>query len=98
MSTGVEQHRINSHSDPQINLTDAAIRHVEAWQRKQQQVKGIRLSVKTTGCSGLSYVIDWAEQITETDCVSQITPTLAVYVEPKHLSYVKGAHLDYVKH
>ncbi len=97
MSTGVEIHKVDTSGDPQISLSPAAIAHVEAWQGKQQQVKGIRLSVKTTGCSGLSYVIDWAEQIHEDDCVSQITPTLAVYVARKDLTYLKSTHLDYVK-
>ena len=42
-----------------ISLSEAAIRHVIVYLAKQQGSKGVRLSVKKTGCSGLSYVVDY---------------------------------------
>ncbi|MEK9748041.1 MAG: iron-sulfur cluster assembly protein IscA [Pseudomonadales bacterium] len=79
-----------------ISLTDTAALHIQNYLADRGRGVGIRLAVKTTGCSGLMYVIEPVDQ-PETQDVSFETQGVTVYIDPKSLVYVDGTEMDYVK-
>ncbi|MFL2537535.1 MAG: iron-sulfur cluster assembly protein IscA [Candidatus Azotimanducaceae bacterium] len=79
-----------------ISLTDTAARHVHDYLGQRGEGVGIRLAVKTTGCSGLMYVIEPVDHPAEED-VSFETQGVRVFIDPKSLIYVDGTEMDYVK-
>ena len=82
---------------PAITFSDAAIRHVVSYLAKQTNSKGIRLSVKKTGCSGLSYVVDYVDAPLVEDIVLSLTDAHLVCIDKASYPYLKGMHVDYVK-
>ncbi|MEN8129611.1 MAG: iron-sulfur cluster assembly accessory protein [Pseudomonadota bacterium] len=79
-----------------VTLTDSAIKHVKAQLVKRGTGLGLRLGVKTTGCSGYAYVVDYVDEAHADDHVYSVSDGLAVYVDPESLPYVKGIQLDYI--
>ena len=85
-----------SSSGPDIILTETARRHVLGYLAKQK-ANGIRLSVKKTGCSGLSYVIDYVENPLADDLVLPLTDDYVICIDKKSYPYLKGITMDYVQ-
>jgi iron-sulfur cluster assembly protein len=79
-----------------ITLTSSAAEHVASYLEKRGHGIGIRLAVKTTGCSGLMYVIEPVDKPTSEDLQFNCKG-VEVYVDPKSMTYVKGSRMDYVK-
>ena len=79
-----------------IHLTDAAAKHIEQSLTKRGKGIGIRLGVKTTGCSGLAYVLEYADTPEPEDKVFT-QDSFKVIVDPKSLAYVDGIEMDYLK-
>ena len=84
-------------SNPSISFSEAATRHVSSYLAKQISSKGIRLSVKKTGCSGLSYVVDYVEAPLADDIVLPLTSSYLVCIDKASYPYLKGMQVDYVK-
>jgi iron-sulfur cluster assembly protein len=82
------------HSD--ISLTPVAAEHSLKYLEKRGKGVGIRIGIKTTGCSGLMYVIEPVD-IPEVEDIKYESNGVQVYVDPKSLVYVKGTQMDYVK-
>jgi len=80
-----------------ITLTDAAIKHIQQRLENRGKGVGIRIKIKTTGCSGLSYVLEYVDQAEQDDDVISFTDELAVYIDPKSLVYIQGTQIDYQK-
>lgn len=80
-----------------VFFSDAAREHVLAYLKKRQDSKGIRLSVKKTGCSGLSYVVDYVLAPEADDAVFPLGEDYWIYVDKKSYPFLKGIHVDYVK-
>ena len=78
-----------------ITLTEAAAARVQTFLDNRGSGVGLRLGVKTTGCSGMAYVIEFAE-IDEADKVFN-DKGINVLVDPKSLIYLDGTELDYTK-
>jgi iron-sulfur cluster assembly protein len=77
-----------------IALTEqAAVRIREQLARRGKGV-GLRLGVKTSGCSGYSYLIDYADEISPEDQVFEQFGARVV-VDPESLSFLEGTTLDY---
>ena len=57
---------------------------------------GLRLGIKTTGCSGLAYVIEYADELQPEDQVFE-SHGVKVIVDQKSLVYIDGTQLDYTK-
>lgn len=80
-----------------ITLTDAALAHLQKQISKRGSGIGIRLSLKKTGCSGLSYVMDIIDELTDSDKVFEAGPSLKIAVPHNDLPYLMGTEIDFVK-
>ena len=79
-----------------ISLTEAAARHVSRYLTKRGKGVGVRLGVKTTGCSGLAYKLEYADDVAPEDHVFE-HHGVKVLVDPKSLPYIDGTELDYTR-
>lgn len=79
-----------------ITMTTAAAKHVQNHLASRGKGIGIRLGVKTTGCSGLAYVLEFVDELENDDQVFE-DHGVKVIVDPKSLVYLDGTELDYVK-
>lgn len=79
-----------------VNLTETAAQHVVSYLDNRGKGLGIRLAVKTTGCSGLMYVLEPVDEVQPED-LKFSSQGVDVYVDPKSLVYVDGTEMDYVK-
>jgi iron-sulfur cluster assembly protein len=79
-----------------ITLTSQAAKQINKYLAKRGKGVGIRLGVKTTGCSGLAYVLEYVDQAEATDVVFTSNDA-NVYVDPKSLAYLDGVEVDYVR-
>jgi len=80
-----------------FKLTEAAKARIEHCIADRGKGFGIRIAVKTTGCSGLAYVLEYVDEVKSQDKVFSFADDMAVYIDPKAYEYVKGSTLDYVK-
>lgn len=79
-----------------ITMTEAAAFHVKEQLKSRGQGLGIRVGVKTTGCSGLAYVLEFVDDTNEED-VKFTSHEVDIYVDPKSLLYIDGTEMDFVK-
>jgi iron-sulfur cluster assembly protein len=79
-----------------ITLTESAAIRVKTFLENRGNGIGLRLGVKTTGCSGMAYVIEYADEIEEDDIVF-VDHGVKVIVNPKSLVYLDGTELDYAR-
>ncbi len=79
-----------------ISMTDSAANRVNTFLEQRGKGVGLRLGVKTTGCSGMAYVIEFADHIEDTDSVYE-DKGIKVIVDAKSLVYLHGTELDYTK-
>jgi iron-sulfur cluster assembly protein len=79
-----------------ITLTEAAASRVKQFLGNRGKGMGLRLGVKTTGCSGMAYVIEYADALEEGDVVFE-DHGVKVIVNPRSLVYLDGTELDYAK-
>ena len=79
-----------------VTVTEAAARHVARYLTKRGKGVGVRLGVKTTGCSGLAYTLEYVDAIPEEDTVFE-GHGVKVLVDPKSLAYIDGTQLDFVR-
>ena len=81
--------------EPRVDLTPKSVEMAKkAIARREQPTAGLRLGVRGGGCSGASYVIEFAEKIRDRDKVFEYDG-LKVIVDPKSLVYLRGSVLDY---
>ncbi len=79
-----------------VTLTEAAADRVTAFLANRGKGVGIRLGVRTSGCSGMAYELEFADSIEEDDLVFE-DRGVKVIVSPKSLVYLDGTELDYGK-
>ena len=79
-----------------ITVTDSAAEHVKKFLANRGKGAGLRLGVKTTGCSGMAYVLEFADVIEETDEIFE-SNGVKVIIDPKSLVYLDGTELDFAK-
>jgi len=79
-----------------VTMTEAAKDHVRRYLESRGRGVGIRLGVKTTGCSGLSYVLEFVDELHDGDEVFE-NGDVKVVVDAKSLVYIDGTELDYTK-
>ena len=79
-----------------ITVTAAAAKHVTSFMARRGRGVGLRLGVKTTGCSGLAYKLEYADEIGAEDVVFE-SNGVSVVVDPKSLPYLDGTELDFTR-
>lgn len=79
-----------------ITMTEAAAKHVYRSLEGRGKGLGIRLGVRTTGCSGLAYVLEFVDEAAAEDQVFE-NHGVKVIVDPKSLVYLDGTELDFVR-
>ena len=79
-----------------ISLTDSAADRVRTHLEKRGTGIGLRLGVTQTGCSGYSYVINYADEIGKSDVVFE-DKGIKVVVDPEALRLIDGTEVDFVK-
>lgn len=79
-----------------ISMTAAAASRVRSFLQNRGKGIGLRVGVKTTGCSGLAYVLEFVDSLNEDDQVFE-QDDLKLIVDGKSLVYIDGTQLDFVK-
>jgi iron-sulfur cluster assembly protein len=79
-----------------ITLSEKAAERVKTTLDSRGKGLGIRLGVKTTGCSGMAYMIEFVDEPTTED-MSFVTNGVHVFVDPKSLAYLDGVQVEWVK-
>ena len=79
-----------------ITLTESAAKRVQDFITKRGKGLGLRLGVKTSGCSGLSYKLEFVDT-KNVDDIEFISHDVRVFVDQKSLQYLDGTSLDYTK-
>jgi iron-sulfur cluster assembly protein len=77
-----------------ITLTEKAAERVQQFLANRGQGAGLRVGVKTTGCSGFAYVLEFVDEVDEHDQVFE-SHGVKVIVDAKSLVYLDGTELDY---
>ncbi|MFP4079607.1 MAG: iron-sulfur cluster assembly protein IscA [Ectothiorhodospira sp.] len=79
-----------------ITLTDAAAERARSYLEKRGKGIGLRLGVKTTGCSGMAYVMEFVDELEEGDTLFE-DKGVRLIVSPRSLVYLDGTELDYTR-
>ena len=79
-----------------VTLTEAAAKHVQKYLARRVKGVGLRLGVKTSGCSGMAYKLEFADQVEPDDKVWE-SFGVKVLVDEKSLPYLGGTELDYTR-
>ncbi len=79
-----------------ITMTEAAANHVRKFMGNRGKGVGIRLGVRTSGCSGMAYVLEFADEIEAEDHVFE-DHGIKIFINPKSLVYLDGTELDFAK-
>ncbi|MCX7628234.1 MAG: iron-sulfur cluster assembly protein IscA [Methylophilaceae bacterium] len=79
-----------------ITLTEAAAARVQKFLANRGKGVGLRLGVKTSGCSGMAYILEFADVVEPDDIVFE-SHGVKVVLDPKSLPYLDGTELDYAR-
>lgn len=79
-----------------VTLSERAADHVARYLSKRGKGIGLRLGVRTSGCSGVAYKLEFADVI-ESDDVTFESHGVKVLIDAKSLAYLDGTELDYTR-
>jgi iron-sulfur cluster assembly protein len=79
-----------------ITLSDSAADRVKRFLTNRGKGVGLRLGVKTSGCSGMAYVLEFVDDVNVDDQVFD-DKGVKVIIDAKSLAYLDGTQLDFVK-
>ncbi len=79
-----------------ITLTETAAERVKTFLQNRGKGIGLRLGIKTSGCSGMAYVLEFIDEIADDDKVFE-SQGVKIVVDAKSLLYIDGTELDYGK-
>ena len=80
-----------------ITVTDTACNRIKQYIAKRGHGVGIRIGVRTTGCSGLAYTLEYVDEYTaEIGITNFAQPDFVVLVDAKSLVYLNGLEVDWV--
>ena len=79
-----------------VNLSDEAVLHLSNQLDKRGKGLGVRVGIKTTGCSGLAYVLEFVDEVQPDDQIIECNG-VKLFVDPNSMTYIKGTSMDYVK-
>ena len=79
-----------------VSLTEKAADKIKQQLQRRGKGLGIRIGVKTTGCSGLAYVLEYVDQVFDGDRIFE-SNGIHIYVDGKSLAYLNGIEMDWVR-
>ncbi|EGK73386.1 MAG: iron-sulfur cluster assembly protein IscA [Methyloversatilis sp.] len=79
-----------------VTLSEKAAKHVANYIAKRGRGVGLRLGVRTSGCSGMAYKLEFADEMATDDLVFE-SHGVKVLIDPKSLPYLEGTELDFVR-
>jgi iron-sulfur cluster assembly protein len=79
-----------------IQLTELAAKKVSKTLEKRGKGLGLRVGVRTTGCSGLAYVLEYVDTPNPED-MSFVSHGIHLFTDPKSLAYLSGLEMDWVR-
>ena len=79
-----------------ITLSPRAAQRVRNFIEKRGKGVGLRLSVRTSGCSGMAYTMEFADELQADDLTFE-SNGVTVIIDPKSLVYLDGTELDFVR-
>ena len=79
-----------------INLTEVAAQRVKSFLQSRGKGIGLRIGIKTTGCSGMAYVLEFVDDVEEGDEVFE-TQGVKIIIDPKSMIYLDGTEVDFAK-
>lgn len=79
-----------------ITITSNAANHIRDFLTKRGKGEGIRIGVKTSGCSGMAYTLEFVDEIQPEDQVFE-QEGVKVFIDPKSLVYLDGTQVDFAK-
>jgi len=79
-----------------ITLTEKAAQHISRYLERRGKGLGLRFGVRTTGCSGLAYKLEYVDACDPNDQVFE-SHGIKVFVDPKSLPYLDGTELDFAR-
>src|SRR5712672_2779346 len=79
-----------------VTLTQKAASHVQSYITKRGKGVGLRVGVRTSGCSGMAYKLEFADALNPDDLAFE-SHGVKVIVDPKSLPYLQGTTLDYTR-
>ena len=79
-----------------VTLTESAAKRISNFIEKRGKGVGLRLAVKTSGCSGLAYAIEFADEATADDLLFE-SHGVTVLIDPKSHVFLAGTELDFVR-
>ncbi len=84
-------------NDNNISITESAIKHLTKKLSDNPNAKGVRISVKPSGCSGYMYVLDYAETAKPEDTLIPVSDTLTLFLDGASLPMIQGTEIDYTR-
>lgn len=79
-----------------VTLSEKAAKHVAGYMAKRGKGYGLRLGVRTSGCSGIAYKLEFVD-VVEPDDVEFESHGVKVLIDSKSLPYLDGTELDYTR-
>ena len=79
-----------------VTMTERAAQHVAGYLQQRGKGVGLRLGVRTTGCSGMAYKLEYADAAQPEDQTFE-SHGVKIFVDPKSLAYIEGTELDFVR-
>ncbi|MEN6587472.1 MAG: iron-sulfur cluster assembly protein IscA [Sulfuricella sp.] len=79
-----------------ITMTEQAAKHVSNFLAKRGKGVGLRLGVRTSGCSGMAYTLEFADEVGADDMQFE-SHGVKVLIDAKSLAYLDGTELDYTR-
>lgn len=79
-----------------VTLTENAAKHVQNFLSKRGKGVGLRVGVRTSGCSGMAYKLEFADELGSDD-LQFVSNGVTLLVDPQSMPYIDGMELDYTR-
>lgn len=79
-----------------ITMTPAAAQRVQGFLTNRGKGLGLRLGLKTSGCSGMAYIIEFVDELNDDDTLFDIEG-ISIIIDAKSLIYLEGIEMDFIK-
>ncbi|WP_299810049.1 iron-sulfur cluster assembly protein IscA [uncultured Shewanella sp.] len=79
-----------------ISITPAAADRVKSFLASRGKGLGLRLGLKTSGCSGMAYVLEFVDDLNDDDEIYDVDG-VKIIIDAKSFIYLQGIELDFIK-